>query len=482
MESLTDNIHLLVPALLMVLFLLMPFLLAFEWKKTIPTIPFKIAVLLLISIGIVLLGSIGMPWPLNVGAPFVCPEGYQNLIATTFSYDCTGELGRIYIGDIFPQGFILCGVFWILSTILYFVLINIDRALRQKKTFEMGIVVSAVFWTFLVMAPGVLQPVSRPISDNVATSRYGAYFNGLHKAAAAVKGYNEQEKVRFFLDKGTNVNGLDLFGSAPLAKAVASGNIKMTRLLLERGADPNIKDGFGSPPLLNAVASGNTGIIKVLLRSGADLKARDKYGNSVLDRAGNQDIRRFLFRLGAGEGEPPEKIKLWEKGRDVSLVELGDSIYQNDLESVKLLLKAGVDVSKNESNYGKFNSNTLLIEAINRENPQMVAILLENGMDVNARSDGGYIVPLIKAFEKRNHRIVEILLKNGADVNAYDKSGNSALITAVKNGATKFVRLLLDKGADVNYRDNKDNTVLMYAKKRKNKKIVQLLESAGATE
>ncbi len=89
---------------------------------------------------------------------------------------------------------------------------------------------------------------------------------------------------------------------------------------------------------------------------------------------------------------------------------------------------------------------------------------------------------LTLAVAVQSHEIVELLLGCGADVNAYDKSGITALITAVSRQDTGVANVLLDAGADPNQPSSCDLRIypLIYAVMKGNVNMVQLLIDRGA--
>jgi WD40 repeat protein/uncharacterized protein YecT (DUF1311 family) len=93
--------------------------------------------------------------------------------------------------------------------------------------------------------------------------------------------------------------------------------------------------------------------------------------------------------------------------------------------------------------------------------------------------------PYIKSVSKisnektvKNNR--DILQAAEADVNAKDKDGNTALMSASRNGNIAEVRKLLAAKADVNATDNKGNTALMLASRTFYVEIVRELLAAKA--
>ena len=100
-----------------------------------------------------------------------------------------------------------------------------------------------------------------------------------------------------------------------------------------------------------------------------------------------------------------------------------------------------------------------------------------NGANVNARGNYGDTA-LMSAAREGHTETAELLLKHGADVNVKHTSGYTALWKAVFNGHTKTVELLLKHGADAN--DNADTTALMWAACSGNTEVAEALLKHGA--
>jgi hypothetical protein len=91
------------------------------------------------------------------------------------------------------------------------------------------------------------------------------------------------------------------------------------------------------------------------------------------------------------------------------------------LEVVTLLLDYGVDVNARDKDTGL----TALHFAALRQ-AEMVALLLGRGADVNARSNCK-VTPLFEAVRGPGWETMLLLIAHGADVNAQDKYGNTVL-------------------------------------------------------
>ena len=146
------------------------------------------------------------------------------------------------------------------------------------------------------------------------------------------------------------------------------------------------------------------------------------------------------------------------------------SMFGNREAVRKLLEQDGIDVNaKNSDGY------TALILASSNGRTEIVAMLLDAGANVNARTNTNYwgSTALIRASENKHTEIVSMLLDNGADVNATDDDGDTALMRVincdeeddrpwyqVEYDIIEIVEMLLTAGADVNVVNNNNKTAL----------------------
>jgi ankyrin repeat protein len=106
--------------------------------------------------------------------------------------------------------------------------------------------------------------------------------------------------VRLLLQKGANVNTLQITGEPLLFHPIRKGNESMVGLLLKNGADVNVADEscFGNTALHLAVHFNYESIVSLLLKKGADIDAQDKDGNTPLHSAkilGHESIVKLLL-------------------------------------------------------------------------------------------------------------------------------------------------------------------------------------------
>jgi ankyrin repeat protein len=107
---------------------------------------------------------------------------------------------------------------------------------------------------------------------------------------------------------------------------------------------------------------------------------------------------------------------------------------------------------------------------------EAVKEFLAIGADVNAKAGNG-TTPLHDAATKE---ITELLIANGADVNAKDDDGWIPLLYAVEGGYNEIVELLIDKGSDVNVKDKRGFTPLHWVSISGHKEAAELLIDNGA--
>ncbi|KAI9852608.1 MAG: hypothetical protein M1824_001849 [Vezdaea acicularis] len=112
---------------------------------------------------------------------------------------------------------------------------------------------------------------------------------------------------------------------------------------------------------------------------------------------------------------------------------------------------------------------------------QTIYLLLEKGVDVEAKDSHGWTALILAAWGG-HEAVVRLLLEKGADVEAKDSEGRTALIWAARGGHEAVARLLLEKGADVEVEaeDSRGRTALIWAAWEGHEAVVRLLLEKGA--
>jgi ankyrin repeat protein len=127
------------------------------------------------------------------------------------------------------------------------------------------------------------------------------------------------------------------------------------------------------------------------------------------------------------------------------------------------------------------NTNNSFFKAIKRGDIVKVRLLINKGVDVNAKQkDRLGNTPLITAIENGRRKIVELLLGNGANIEKKTNYGDSPLTIAVSSDDSETASILLAHGANINVRGDEGDTPLMVAAGLNCEKTVNLLLKKGA--
>lgn len=102
-----------------------------------------------------------------------------------------------------------------------------------------------------------------------------------------------------------------------------------------------------------------------------------------------------------------------------------------------------------------------------REGNNFIQFVLDAGLDVNALNKYGKTL-LSNAVEFGNLEMIDFLVKKGADFNATNSDGSKPLHTAAKYGRKDVVEFFLDGGVFVDSCDYKNSTPLHYAAAKPN--------------
>jgi ankyrin repeat protein len=160
-----------------------------------------------------------------------------------------------------------------------------------------------------------------------------------------------------------------------------------------------------------------------------------------------------------------------------------DFFVEQDINSIELLLKGGINLNYENSKTG----HTLLTLAIKSKEEPLVKRLLAAGADPNYYSKGLQDLPLTWAVQYQELGCVELLLASGANPKLYNKNGQTALHLAIWNYALapddqengQILRLLSQ--TDLDLREKRyGRTALMIAANYGLCDVVDLLLKNGA--
>ncbi len=208
-----------------------------------------------------------------------------------------------------------------------------------------------------------------------------------------------------------------------LIQALSDDDVDAMASVLEAGADPDATSGSGRPVLLQAAIQGKVEAAQLLIDHGANINAETTDGAILVKAAG--------------------------RGHE---------------EIVEMLLEAGADANAT----GKEGANELtsIFAATLANDPAVVTLLIEHGVDINQGVVAGNTPLCIATGWQPNAETVKLLLENGADINHQNDLGETALHQAARKGLvsndydTEIIRLLIKHGATLDIEDNKGQTAL----------------------
>ena len=259
------------------------------------------------------------------------------------------------------------------------------------------------------------------------------------------------------------------------------GDIEAVKKHLDEGARVNSADSeFLTTALHDAASQGHYKIVKILIDNGAELNANDAEGMTPLDAAIlaerskklDSEISDLLRSQGARSGAETSLLVATSLG---------------DIQSIKKLLKAGLDINKPTS-----RGNTLLHVTASYGHKNATEFILASGANINAIDDQGR-TPLFEAVRSREKEIVELLIAKGADINtdiglhrlawAYsdpDWSEEEQRQEKVRrHEKTEIAKLLISKGVDVNWKNTKGYNALHDAAQSGFEEMAALLIESG---
>ncbi|ARF02853.1 SWPV1-294 [Shearwaterpox virus] len=191
-----------------------------------------------------------------------------------------------------------------------------------------------------------------------------------------------------------------------LEEKITNDELEIAKMLIHKGVNINLRDVNGYTALRNSIINRNVKLIKFLLDNNAD--SRMTYLNST------------VFEL---------------------------SVISKRLDIVNLITET--------CGYNK-NSN-ILYRAVINNNPSMVKLLLDLGLNVNSKTVSKK-TPIYNSISTGNIYITKILIDHGADLNIMDNLGNTPLMVSLPY--PDIVKLLLENGADTSIMNKHKETVL----------------------
>ncbi|MGA9603654.1 MAG: quinoprotein dehydrogenase-associated putative ABC transporter substrate-binding protein [Methyloceanibacter sp.] len=223
---------------------------------------------------------------------------------------------------------------------------------------------------------------------------------------------NDQERIKFLVSKGADVNKQDSQGYTPLTNAARQRQDKTVKLLIDLKANPNLADGNNMTPVVTAAMRDAVPTLKVLIDAGANV-----------EEPGPEGFRPLAL-----------------------------AIAESHYEAAKALLEAG--------------ANPNVASGVESLTPLMVAA------SQSAPAEGERFLP----GSTRPIDIAKALVEGKADVNAKSSTGMTALMIAAAHNNPPMIGLLMESGADPDAKNNQGQTASDVAKINGNLEAAQAIK------
>ncbi|MDA3906309.1 MAG: tetratricopeptide repeat protein, partial [Bacteroidales bacterium] len=291
---------------------------------------------------------------------------------------------------------------------------------------------------------------------------------------------NYTDSVKYWLEKGADINFADENGYGALHYAVANFNYSLTSDLLGNNASTKqLKNGYRAP-IYTAASLGNLRACYQLKKHGAKFDIKDSENHTPHDYAlnfGYLRVVKYLKNPDSYSDEPTfyellkQTIESYGSHKYHEAYLMLDSTFQcakneiakdheyfksidnwrllivnnafynsatsNLTDSVKFWLEKGANVD-----YLDENGNTALLQAIGYYNNELVEYLINKGASLNTRNDITS-PPILIAAIKGNLRACYLLWKNGADLSVTDTDNKTtAYDYAIQNGYLRIAEFL----------------------------------------
>lgn len=295
---------------------------------------------------------------------------------------------------------------------------------------------------------------------------------------AASRGFHRI--VQMLLSNGhADVNSIHKFaGTTALHMAAQLGFPVTISVLCEYGANPMLRTSVGSTPLhVHASIGGNetAEVIDALTRCGADIMALMNEDTTPLYLAaqnGHHGTVEALIQRGADANFAMPVTTYRGQQHLISYGSPLDEMFDSGINSEA---GNGATAMHAAAEEGRVDVMKVFIKYSKRENCDGGRI---KRVDLNTQSMG--ISPLHSAAQYNHPEIVAMLIEAGADVNIMSKiDGATPLYFAIGRGYSEVISALIKGNASLTIGHRSDTFPLLYAVIRRQYEVVRQLVEAG---
>ncbi|KAJ1410614.1 Ankyrin repeat [Sesbania bispinosa] len=306
---------------------------------------------------------------------------------------------------------------------------------------------------------------------------------------------NNEKALNILLNSGADAEAVvqttEETNVHPIHMAARLGSCNILQCLINGGCSLDSQTKSGDTALMICTRYKHERCLRVLVSAGADLGLVNSSGHcatsisnsvqwtkvfqtAILDairaekEVKSSNASRFSALLFVTRSNDTEGLKKLIENKNVDLDEQNGNGFSaamiavagGNVETFRLLLYAGADVTKLKNKYGLTALN--LIDA-SQNGEAFYKVMLEYAL--NNGCDGSIEVnPLHRATRYGDMDIVHKLLKEGYDVNAFDGDGYTPLMLAARGCLGEMCELLISCGAKCDIQNERHETALSLAR------------------
>ena len=258
--------------------------------------------------------------------------------------------------------------------------------------------------------------------------------------------FDKFDIFQYLISSGADIDLPDINSISPLIYCATYSLIDYAKCLIFNGADVNLSTNNNASPLYYAIKGNHLEMVKLLLKSGA-LFSENYQEISMAIKYHYNDIAIYLINFTSIVYIPGQ------------FSALEDSLYYNNIEILKYLLKIGVSLNQ-------MKSGSCFIFACLNSSEEIVRYLMSQGCDVNQTENFNNLPPM-REWRYKNDDAFRYISENSSD-NDYDDDFNNfmentfvkpfypVLYFVALTNRLSIAKLLIDNGADPN-----QNTALL---------------------
>ncbi|XP_052089087.1 protein phosphatase 1 regulatory subunit 12A-like isoform X10 [Mytilus californianus] len=251
----------------------------------------------------------------------------------------------------------------------------------------------------------------------------------------------DRDEVLQLLKKGADINTSNIDGLTALHQACIDDNLDMVEFLVQHSADVDVCDNEGWTPLHATASCGFTEIARYLIKEGANVAAVNNDGDLPIDICEDEIMEQML----------QEEMSKLDIDADAARQEEENQM----LEDANKWLN---NKSVKEKRHQKTGATALHVAAA-KGYMKVISVLLQAGVDVNARDNDGW-TPLHAAAHWCQEEVCKALVDHMCDMEVKNNAGQTSIDVA-DSDIIKLLEELKAKQQSLKDKENEDTNEII---------------------